>query len=89
MKREPQFGVYQHAEMVMGIACVTGRGYVVRSLGCGLPYSRLTPVRTFVRRSDAQRCADRLTERESCRRHGGPIPCESCEEEWNEHQSNL
>lgn len=58
------WGVFEHAEWVSGHVILSNTGYVVRSIengrGVGVPYSRMEPIRTYVRQKPAQDCADRL-----------------------------
>jgi hypothetical protein len=60
------WGVFPHAEWVHtengGRVQETGRGFVARPIeGHYVPYMRMTPVRVFKRKSDADKLADKLT----------------------------
>lgn len=44
-----------------GEVVLTGGGYVVRELSAAVPYSRMTPVRTYRHRTHAERLSDKLT----------------------------
>lgn len=56
------YGVYPHAEWSDSRGVVeTGRGLVVREIGNYVPYGRMTPVKTFKRKSDADKFADAAT----------------------------
>lgn len=65
---ETLYGVFPHAEWQVsnpetndGQAVPTGRGFVVRTISNAVPYARMTPVRTFKRKSAADKLSDKLT----------------------------
>lgn len=63
---EKGYGVFTFAEWVGGqdghVFEQPSRGYVVRSMDhTGVPYSRMTPVRVFKRKGDAEKLADKMT----------------------------
>lgn len=55
------YGVFPHAEWHNGAVVETKRGYVVRQLDSGVPYSRMIPVKTFARRADADKLSDKMS----------------------------
>jgi hypothetical protein len=58
MDETTNFGVFPHAEWIVNAVQETGRGFVVRPLKCGVPYSRMVPLFVAKRERTAQKCAD-------------------------------
>ena len=57
------YGVYPHAVWIEGKGVVetAGGGFVTRPVGDYVPYGRMTPIRVFKRKADADRFGDKLT----------------------------